>query len=227
MKDPKTFNTLRYQESELNVGDHIRINKLVGFIGSNKKVLDLGCLDGTIGRMMMKNDNEVYGVDASETAVQNAIKKGVKARVGNLEKPLDYPDDTFNAVCAGEIIEHIYDIDLFLSEIHRTLKPEGILALSTPNLASFGRRLLLLFNRNPHIEISYSGQAAGHIRYFVRGTLEAILRKHKFAIEHFTTDVINFNSSGSLNWVKLAQILPTFGRSLIIKATKRSMPAAF
>jgi len=221
MRDTRTFNTLRYQESALNFGDHIRINKLVGFIGSNKKVLDLGCLDGTIGLMIMKNDNDVYGVDASETAVQNAIKKGVKARVGDLEKPLDYPDENFDAVCAGEIIEHIYDIDLFLDDIHRVLKAEGILALSTPNLASFGRRLLLLFNRNPHIEISYSGQAAGHIRYFVRGTLETILQKHKFVIVQFTTDVINFNSSGSLNSVKLAQIFSSLGRSLIIKAKKR------
>lgn len=227
MEDPKIFNTLRYQNSELNAGDQVRVEKLLRFIGRGKKVLDLGCLDGTIGRMMMKNDNDVYGVDASETAVQNAIKKGVNARVGNLEKPLDYSDETFDAVCAGEIIEHIYDIDLFLDEIHRTLKPDGVFALSTPNLASFGRRFLLLVNRNPHIEISYSGQAAGHIRYFVRGTLEAILLKHKFAIEQFTTDVINFNSSGSLNCVKLARFLPTFGRSLIIKATKRSMPAAF
>ena len=49
--------------------------------------------------------------------------------------PLSLPTNSTDLVIALEIIEHLFDTDFFLNEIHRILKPEGLLILSTPNLA--------------------------------------------------------------------------------------------
>ncbi len=48
-----------------------------------------------------------------------------------------------------EVIEHLYNSDLVISEIYRILKRNGILILSTPNLASWINRLVLLLGYQP------------------------------------------------------------------------------
>lgn len=214
------FNEQRYGPEVKLCGINMRIKKMVLLIGRNRKVLDLGCTDGLVGNILMDLSNEVDGIDASEQAVRKACLRGVRARVGNLEEEFPYPDGCFDDIFAGEIIEHIYNIDLFLEEIYRVLKLNGSLVLSTPNLATFGRRLLLLFNKNPHIEISFTGEAAGHIRYFVKDTLFQILGKHHFRVKLYTSDIVNFNASGTIHSYWLANLFPTLGQSLIVKATK-------
>jgi 2-polyprenyl-3-methyl-5-hydroxy-6-metoxy-1,4-benzoquinol methylase len=217
--DVHSFNTERYAETTVTSGSLIRVAKLVSLIGQGKTVLDLGCLDGAIGERLLQNQNVVYGIDASQNAVPKAVQKGIKAKVGNLEERLDFPAAFFDVVLAGELIEHIFDIDSLVNEVHRVLKNNGYFVLSTPNLAALGRRLMLLLNRNPNIEVS-SRNAAGHVRYFVKHTLFELLRSHGFKISHFTSDVINLSASGKLRFVKLASLIPTLGASLIVKAQK-------
>ena len=50
---------------------------------------------------------------------------------------------------------------------------------------------------NPHLEISFTGVAADHIRYLIRSTLFDILNKHSFKVTHFTSDVVKFNARES------------------------------
>ncbi len=218
--DTYAFNSEAYPVSRCGQDDS-RVEAVLPLIGKAGRVLDVGCLDGTIGELFIKMGNEVYGIDASEPALEKALARGIKARRGNVEEHFPFDDAMFDAVFAGEIIEHIFDIDSMLSEISRVLKPNGKFVVTTPNLAAFGRRLLLLLNRNPHIEISFTDGAAGHIRYFIRQTLFAILEKHGFIVDAFCSDVINFNSTGSLCSYKLAQWFPTLGKSIIVCAIKR------
>ena len=200
--------------------DDIRVKRVLPLVGNAGKVLDVGCLDGTIGALFQESGNEVSGIDASEPAIRKARQRGINVKLVNLEEDLPFPDEIFDLVFAGEVLEHIFDIDHLLEEIFRVLKPSGHLLLTTPNLAAFGRRLLLFVNRNPHIEISFTEIAAGHIRYFVKHTLFDLLRRHSFIPVQFTSDVINFNRKGTFRSCWLAKLFPTFGRSLIVKARK-------
>jgi 2-polyprenyl-3-methyl-5-hydroxy-6-metoxy-1,4-benzoquinol methylase len=217
--DPFLFNAGAYTKSRCDQDDS-RVKVVLPLVGKAGRVLDVGCLDGTIGELFLKLGNEVCGIDASEPALKMARTRGIDARLGNVEERFPFGDAQFDAVFAGEIIEHIFDVDAMLSEIRRVLKPQGVFVVTTPNLAALGRRLMLLLNRNPHIEISFTGDAAGHIRYFVRQTLVDILAKHGFKVDVFCSDVINFNASGSLCSYALARLFPTFGKSLIVRATK-------
>jgi len=219
--NPYAFNSSAYPVSRCGQDDS-RVKMVVPLLGRVGRVLDVGCLDGTIGTLLLNEGNEVYGIDASEPAIAQALARGVKARLGNVEERFPFDDALFDGVFAGEIIEHIFDIDKMLSEIGRVLKPAGVFVLTTPNLAAFGRRLLLLLNQNPHIEISFTDGAAGHIRYFIRQTLFDILGKHGFTVEVFCSDVINFNAAGSLHSYWLARWFPTFGKSLIVRAIKQA-----
>jgi hypothetical protein len=94
---------------------------------------------------------------------------------------------------------------------------DGVLILTTPNLASFGKRLLLLCNRNPFIECSpLEPEAVGHLRYFIFPTLRQLVERHGFKIREFTSDVINFDGAGRLRSRLLARLFPTFGRTLMV-----------
>ena len=218
--DPYAFNTRAYPKSRCGEDD-ARLDRVFPLVGTGRTVLDLGCLDGTVGVLLLRRGNVVHGIDAAAPAVEVAVRRGIQARVGNLEERLDFPDAMFDVVFAGEVLEHIFDVDALLAEAHRVLKPGGHLVATTPNLAALGRRILLLMNRNPHIEISFADEnAAGHIRYFIRRTLFELLRKHGFRVTDYTSDVVNFDRSGRLHSLWLARFFPPLGKSLIVKAVR-------
>jgi SAM-dependent methyltransferase len=63
--------------------------------------------------------------------------------------PFPFPDDEFDVVMWCEVIEHLVENPvLTLSEIHRVLKPGGMLVLSTPNVASIEHLLRLAVGGN-------------------------------------------------------------------------------
>lgn len=218
----KRFTQKRYSGPwSANLSDLVRIKILLRLVGIGKKVLDIGCYDGSIS-VLYKNEgrNDVEGVDISEHAVELAKQKGIKAQVADLENGLPFPDAFFDVVVAGEVIEHVLNIDFLLDEIKRVLKPRGFIVITTPNLASLGRRILLLFGRNPLIETRWTEGAAGHVRYFIKDSLFELMRVHGFIIDDFCSDIINFDNTGRFFSTKLAKLFPTFGKSLVIKAHK-------
>lgn len=217
MINKEELNRRRYSKEWIaSKSDLIRVNKIVNWVGSNKKVLDIACYDGTISKLVKDNNNVVYGLDISKKAVEISNGKGIIAIVFDVEKKLPFLANTFDVVIAGEIIEHVYDTDYFLREIHRVLRSDGELILTTPNLATLGRRILLFLGKNPLIEVSING-GGGHIRYFVKDNLFQLLEDNGFKVVEFTSDIINFNRDGRIFSIGLARIFPTLGRTLIVR----------
>src|SRR5262245_40570 len=62
----------------------------------------------------------------------------------DIRQPLPYPDGVFDAVFLFHIVEHLTPLEAesLLGEIHRLLKPSGIVRLSTPNLEDICRAYL-------------------------------------------------------------------------------------
>ena len=222
-RDTSQFNSIKYGETQPIFGSEVvRIKKILNMIGSQNSVLDIGCWDGSIGKLIMKHDNKVYGLENSTTAVVNAREKGIIVNSVNLE--LDawptYPF-SFDVVFAGEIIEHVFDTDKFLQNIRGVLKDKGHLVLTTPNIAALGRRLMLLFGLNPLIETTARKYDGGHIRYFTKKTLFALLQENGFSVKEYCSDVVNFSNSGNIYSSVIPRICPTLGRSLIVKCEKQ------
>lgn len=195
-----------------------RVSKIVQLVGSQKRVLDVGCYDGTITSQIMKNGNTVIGVDNSLPAIRLARKKGVTAHLLDLEKS-EVPKawGKFDVVVAGEIIEHLIDTDSFVDHMKHALKPGGYVVITTPNLAGIGSRISLLMGKTPWmIENEVSVHNSGHIRYFTPETLSALLRRHKFTIDKLSTDTVGFGAH--LSFPLLDTIIPSWGRIIIIKA---------
>lgn len=213
----KKFNQSYYKSSQEYGNSYKRMSIMASFIEKNKKVLDIGCGDGTFFSFINSPKKYFYGLDISPKALKFAKKYCVHLKVSDLHQRLPYSDNIFDYVSAGEVIEHIFDTDYFLSEIKRVLKPNGSIVLSTPNLATLGRRIMLLFGLNPLIDTSLRN-SAGHIRYFTYKSLKELLNYHKFKIINFASDVVNFNNKGNIKSYFIAKIYPKLGARLIIKA---------
>lgn len=110
------------------------------------KVIDIGCGDGQVTiRYKEKIGGEITGVDGVDARLKAALDKGVdKIVAAELEKKWPLKDSSFDVVVSNQVIEHILDIDHFIKEIYRILKPGGYCVISTENLSSWHNILALI-----------------------------------------------------------------------------------
>lgn len=116
------------------------------------RLLDIGCGSGVFTAFLRQSlgIGEVYGIDIADKNVESAQALGVAAcRIDCNQDDLPFEDEYFDAVFAGEVIEHVLDPDRLLREIRRTLAVGGVLVLSSPNLGSWFNRLSLLLGWQP------------------------------------------------------------------------------
>jgi 2-polyprenyl-3-methyl-5-hydroxy-6-metoxy-1,4-benzoquinol methylase len=116
--------------------------------GPGRRVLDLGCRDGALTRTFASG-NEVVGVDADREALTEAARAGIETHWADLDEPLAFPDESFEVVVAGELLEHLRDPQRLVADARRVLRPGGTFVASVPNAYRLKGRLLFLFGRPP------------------------------------------------------------------------------
>jgi len=90
----------------------------------------------------------VICADIDERLLERCRERGfeiVKADLNTETLPLE--SGTVDLVTALEVVEHLWDKDNMLKEVHRVLKQGGLLILSTLNLVAWANRLLLLVGK--------------------------------------------------------------------------------
>jgi SAM-dependent methyltransferase len=105
--------------------------------GNASRILDYGCGTGRHIVFLARKGLEVYGFDASETAIQRARElignENLKAnlKVWDMTQPLPYRENFFDAVLASRVVHHTYarNMELIAREIDRVLKSGGYLFL--------------------------------------------------------------------------------------------------
>lgn len=98
---------------------------------AGQRLIDVGCGRGDFLRGFIRLGLECYGVDQTDAAKKICPEADIK--IANLEKELPYPDNTFDIVYSKSVIEHFYHPENLAAEMHRILKPGGILVALTPD----------------------------------------------------------------------------------------------
>ena len=115
-----------------------------------QKILSIACSTGVIEEKIKDRLGlTVFGIDGAKKSLATAHKRGIITKCADVSEPLPFENNYFDFVFAGEIIEHLFDSRFFLKEIHRVLKINGYLILSTPNLARIDDRLKFLLGKTP------------------------------------------------------------------------------
>jgi 2-polyprenyl-3-methyl-5-hydroxy-6-metoxy-1,4-benzoquinol methylase len=135
--------------------------------------LDVGCAMGSMLEEAKAAGWDPVGVETSEFAARYAAgQTGCPVYAGTLQKAA-FPPESFDVVTLMDVIEHVPFPSDLVNEIHRVLRPNGVVFIVTPNFASLFVRL---YGRT-----AYGVWPEQHVVYFQPSTIARLLRDVGFA----------------------------------------------
>ena len=153
-----------------------------GQFGAGDHVLDIACGDGYGCRILAPQVGTVLGVDINQPLIaanqQNNASGNIAYDVGDCFA-LSLPDGAVTGATAMELIEHlpVDQVDSFVSEVRRVIKPGGSFICSTP--------------QNSHGDIPL---VPWHIKEYSVAELRAILERHFSCVK-----ILSSKSGGRLS----------------------------
>ena len=107
------------------------------------KVLDLGCGDGDYSRRLKDLGFDVTAGDIDTGRFR--YKNEIEFKHCDITKEMPFADNTFDYVLLMEVVEHLRNPYVVISEINRIIKKQGSLVMSTPNILSLESRFRFMF----------------------------------------------------------------------------------
>ena len=130
------FNPIRIDYILEMISKHFNLNKEEKAPLKNLKILDIGCGGGLISEPLSRLGANVTGLDASEKNIKiaslHAKKNNLKINYVN-SSPENFDEKNFDIILNLEVVEHVENVDLFLSSCHRLLKSDCLMFTATLN----------------------------------------------------------------------------------------------
>lgn len=150
------------------------------------KILDVGCNTGRGGAALKKlrPDVSIFGLDLLQSRLDRLPRDVYGGTVCGSATQIPNEDETYDAIVAGEFIEHLLPMDAhrFVADAFRVLRVRGRILLTTPNPGDIKMRL-----RN--------GTCLGgaHLSQHHPDTLKIVLKMYGFA-------KVKTLGSGKVSW---------------------------
>jgi 2-polyprenyl-3-methyl-5-hydroxy-6-metoxy-1,4-benzoquinol methylase len=206
MTKPTYYQQTDYKDAE----DFKRLDFIVERIQKNclpgASVLDIGCGNGNIARVMGSLGYNVLAVDIDENSIEKA--KSMNPFPNVTFQMIDAEEfvsvKTFDAIICSEVLEHLHDYKKLLRSIHQMLNPDGVFILTIPN--GYGPREMIITKpvqtlinmgfEKPLMKVKKAlGYGQGtiqssnpdltHIQFFSKRGLFKEVRKENFELESF------------------------------------------
>ena len=181
------------------------IEEWLGLFDRPLRILDFGCGTGEqITYPLAQAGHTVVGLDVHPPSIEEARRRyalpNLEFRVATVDD-LQNEQGLFDVIVCSEVIEHLHDPGILLSSLHRLLREDGRLIVTTPNgkgpyeiLSSLEKRLsrnraYQVARRVAHVDNASKGEDAGfmnwdsqHVQFFRLSDLERLFLASKFRV---------------------------------------------
>lgn len=139
---------IRYlYKGRLAFSSHDQISDLI-IKNKAKKVLDIGCYKGFIGRSLKEKKwkNYIVGLD-KDPACKTVLKNHLYNKFLHLDVEEGFSEikEKYDAIVFADVLEHLNNPTLALIKAKKILSKNGEIYISLPNIANFFIRIQLLF----------------------------------------------------------------------------------
>lgn len=174
--------------------------QLVRLIPPSHRVLDVGCGDGLLARLLRGQGCEVVGVDQRIGPAARAVC--ARTYTADLDDGLEIGDEPpFQTILLADVLSHVKEADQLLMRCHQRLAPDGQLVLSVGNVAHLAIRLGLLFGRFDYTPRGILERK--HVVLYTWKSLRRLLARQQFRVASVGVTPIPFETiwpSASHRW---------------------------
>lgn len=176
-----------HRKPDFAINEDLRAQVLGGWIGQGLQQLDVGCRDGQLTRHFAAS-NQVIGAEIDPEAAARARERGLQVVEADLNAPLPFESGRFDVVSACEVLEHLPYWGITVRELHRVLKPGGVLVGSIPLAYHLTDRWRVLRGK-----VLLSAKDPTHLKFFSYDALHAEFGRLGFRIQ----DIVVLEGRGS------------------------------
>ena len=121
-------------------------------VKENDKVLEVGCGHGDFLAGIVDKTEHALGLELSKKAIKAAKSRGLNVRGETIQSHAKANEGKYDVVCMFQVLEHIWEVEDFLTACIKALKPGGVLIIGVPNNNPylFKRDILHALNLPPH-----------------------------------------------------------------------------
>ncbi len=163
------------------------VSTLRGAPNKEARWVDIGCSRGQFVEFAARAGYAAEGVEPAADIAEAARSAGLNVRTGLLVEQ-HYPDASFDGASLFEVVEHLREPLPLLREVHRTLKPGGMLLVSTGNAVSW--TVAAIGARWDYFHIEKDG---GHISFFSPQSISLMAERAGFRVRRIETARVKFH----------------------------------
>ncbi len=166
-----------------------------------KRLLDVGCLNSCLFSLLKDfiSVEEYYGVDLIPFDEAEEMVPGIYYIQADVDEGIPLGGMEFDVIVCSEILEHLFDPDIVFQFAKSNLARDGLLILTTPNLAAWYNRLVLFLGFQPcHTEVSTKfnvgkiwtndkNSVGGHLRLFTFPALRELGEEYGLMCRYCTS----------------------------------------
>ncbi len=155
-----------------------------------KRVLDVGCSDGSLGKGLKNLGMEVVGVELDAEAckkAENILDKVFSANVENFSLP--FPAGYFDCILFADILEHLHNPKEVLKKYRFYLNNNGVVISSIPNIRYYKVVIRLLRGTWDYMDGGILDKS--HLRFFTLINIKEMFREAGYKIEQIERNTVS------------------------------------
>ncbi|MFZ2268215.1 MAG: methyltransferase domain-containing protein [Azonexus sp.] len=156
-----------------------RINEISA--GRKLAILEVGCSTGYFGAALVAHGHQVWGVEPSPLAAEEARKQLTFVHDGNIEGFFENnPTVKFDVIVFGDVLEHLVAPETVLQTSRAFLNHGGVVVASVPNVAHTAIRAMLLEGRWDYVDLGIMDRT--HLRFYTRDSLVDLFSESAYLV---------------------------------------------